>query len=95
MVLQILFGFVAAVLIAFEASWELTLLFLLAFPIVGSFSFIQTRLSVGLIQKNKAKLEASGSSVVDSVTNMRTVVGLGVEDRFYSNYTKLLQGPFE
>ena len=70
-------------------------MFILAFPILGSFGFFQVRLSAGRTQKNKRRLEASGSSVVESVNNMRTVVGLGVEDRFYSNYTNLLQGPFE
>ena len=95
MVLQILFGFVATILICFTASWELTFIFILVFPILGSFTFLQVRLLAGRMQKNKAILEASGSTVVESVTNMRTVVGLGVEDRFYNKYKDLLQGPFK
>ena len=70
-------------------------MFMLAFPILGSFSFLHIRLLAGQTQKNKVKLEASGSTVVESVANIRTVVGLGVEDRFYNNYINLIQGPYK
>ena len=46
-------------------------------------------------QMDKSKLEASVYTMLESVINIRTVVGLGAEDRFYNNYTRLLLGPFK
>lgn len=92
--MQILFGLVAALAIAFSACWEITLVFVVGFPMILAFSFLQIRLLTGRAKKNKAKLEASGATVVESISNIRTVVGLGVEDKFYSKYTSLLVGPF-
>jgi len=93
-VLQILFGLVAAVVIAFSACWEVAFVFMVGFPIIGGFSFVQIKLVAGRGQSNKAKLEESGVVVVESLANMRTVVGLGVEEKFYCKYSQLLEGPF-
>ncbi len=93
-VLQTLFGLIAAVVIAFSACWEVALIFFCAFPILGAFGFLQIRLLAGRAQKNKAKLEESGAVVVESLSSIRTVVGLGVEEKFYSKYIHLLVAPF-
>lgn len=92
--LQLLFGFVAAVIIAFTASWELSFLMLLAFPILGTVAFFQIRLLVGRAQKNKKRLEKSGQTAVESIDNIRTVEGLGIEGKFLDRYNGLLAGPF-
>ena len=81
--------------IAFSASWELTLLLVFAFPILGAFGFLQFRLIRGRSAKNKKKLEESGKTAVESIDNVRTVASLGVEDMFHRRYAGLLQYPFE
>lgn len=77
-----------------DASWELTLIMIPAFPILGTVAFFQIRLLAGRAQKNKKRLEESGKTAVESIDNIRTVVGLGVESKFLNKYYDLLTGPF-
>ena len=42
---------------------------------------------------NKKTLEESGQIVVESIDNIRTVAGLGLEDKFYNQYISQLDGP--
>lgn len=93
-VMQTIFGLLAAIIIAFTASWELSFLMLLAFPILGTVAFFQIRLLAGRAQKNKRRHEKSGQTAVESIDNIRTVVGLGVEERFCRKYWDLLITPF-
>lgn len=83
-----------AIVIAFEASWELTLVLIFCFPVMALTSYFQIRLLRGRAQKNKKKLEQSGQTAVESIDNMRTVAGLGVEEKFLDRYYSLLEGPF-
>lgn len=92
--MQTIFGLIAATVIAFVASWELSLIMILAFPILGTVAFFQIRLLAGRAKKNKKRLEASGQTAVESIDSIRTVVGLGVEQRFFDKYKDLLAGPF-
>ena len=93
--MQMVFGLVAAIVIAFTASWELSFLMLTAFPILGTVAFFQIRLLAGRAQKNKKRLERSGQTAVESIDNIRTVVGLSLEKRFFQTYWDLLRGPFK
>ena len=68
---------------------------MIAFPVLGSFGFLQFRLLAGRTAKNKKKLEESGKTAVESIDNVRTVVSLGVEEMFNTRYRTLLQYPFE
>ena len=88
-------GFITAVAIAFASSWELTLVLVFCFPVLGAFSFLQIRLQAGRTAKNKKKLEESGKTAVESIDNVRTVVSLGIEDKLVAKYNDLLQYPFE
>ena len=94
-ILQTVFGFITAVVIAFTASWELSLVMIFCFPVLGAFGFLQFRLLAGRTAKNKKKLEESGKTAVESIDNVRTVVSLGVEETFITRYKNLLQYPFE
>ena len=89
-----MFGFIAALLIAFTASWELTFVLMFIFPVLGTVAYLQVRAMRGRSQKNKEQLEGSGHTTVESIDNIRTVAGLGVEDRFFASYVRQLQGPF-
>ena len=93
--LQTICSFVAAMIIAFIASWELTLVLMFVFPVIVSVSFLQLRFIAGGSAKNKKRQEASGQTAVESIENIRTVAGLGVEDRFFDKYVQLLKEPFK
>ena len=94
-VLQQVFGLVAALIIAFAATWELTLILLLCFPVLITVGFFQIRLIAGKAQKNKKGLETAGQIAVESIDNIRTVVSLSVEPRFYENYQQQIKIPFK
>ena len=94
-ILQTIFGFIAAVIIAFTASPELSSVLLICFPILAMVGFLQMRLLRGKSEKNKKSLEVSGKTAVESIDNIRTVASLGVETRFYEMYTSQLKGPFQ
>ena len=93
--LQTLFGVITALIIAFIATWELTLVVVFIFPVLGTVAFLQLKFIAGRSAKNKKRQEASGQTAVESIENIRTVAGLGVEDRFYEKYLQLLKGPFK
>lgn len=93
--LQTVTGFITAVVIAFTASWELTLVLIFCFPVLGAFSFLQIRLLAGRTGRNKKKLEESGTTAVESIDNVRTVATLGIENSLVEKYNGLLQYPFE
>ena len=94
-IIQTACGLIAATVIAFSASWELTLVLMFAFPVLAVAGYFQIRLLRGRAQKNKKRMEESGQTAVESIDNIRTVAGLGVELRFYNKYSNLLHGPFK
>ena len=65
------------------------------FPTILSEGFLQYRFLAGRTAKNKKKLEESGKTAVESIDNVRTVVSLGIEETFITQYKNLLQYPFE
>lgn len=79
---------------AFTASWELTLLLMLCFPVLVIVGFFQISLVAGKTQKNKKGLENAGQIAVESIDNIRTVVSLSVEMEFFNNYRDQIQVPF-
>ena len=94
-VLQTVFGLIVATVIAFTASWELALVLMFCFPVLGITGYFQVRLLRGRTEKNKKRMEKSGQTAYESVSNIRTVAGLGVEGRFTEEYDKTLKGPFK
>ena len=65
------------------------------FPVLGTVAFLQVKFIAGRSVKNKKRQEASGQTAVESIENIRTVAGLGVEDRFFDRYVRLLKAPFK
>ena len=89
-----MFGLIPAVIISFEASWELSFVMLLGVPAVALFNVFQIKLLRGRSHKNKKRLEESGQLAVESINNMRTVASLGLERTLCDKYNNLLKGPF-
>jgi len=93
-ILQTVFGFIAAVIIAFTASWELSLIVMLCFPVLAMVGFFQLRLLRSRSEKNKNSTETVRQVAMEFFNNIHTVAELGVEERLYRSYVSQLQGPF-
>ena len=86
---------VATAIISFLASWELTILLIPVFPLSLAFGTSHFRLVKGQVDGNRARLEKSSQVVAESITNIRTVAGLGAEELFVNKYTSYLSGNFK
>ena len=93
-ILQIAGGLITAIAVGLSASWELTLVFMFAFPPVFLATIFQVRLLSGRAQQNKKSIEESGQIAAESIDNIDTVASLGIEPLFRSRYENLLSGPF-
>lgn len=67
---------------------------MVVFPLLGGFSYLQLRFIITQSEKNKKRMEESGQIAVESIENIRTVAGLGVEEKTFLRYSKKLEGPF-
>ena len=81
---------VVTLLICFISSWQLSFVLLLAFP----FLFLTYRLGNKLLHSSGAgnddDLETSTQFVIESVTNMKTVISLGAQKYFIESVSFLL-----
>ena len=93
-VLQLAFGLIVSIIVAFEASWLLSIVFFTSFPLISLGTFIQYRSIRGRSIKNKELLAQSGKISTEAIDNIRTVASLGVEAKVYNNYSELLKPPF-
>ena len=89
-----MFGFIAALVIAFEASWLLAIVFFICFPVLFGVGYLQIFLQKGRAIKNKQLFAESGKTAVESIENIRTVVSLGIEDKLHSQYSQQIRPPF-
>lgn len=90
-----MFGFIAAVIIAFEASWLLAIVLFVCFPALAGVGYIQIALQKGRAIKSKELFAESGKTAVESIENIRTVVSLGIEDKLHARYGQQIEPPFE
>ena len=68
---------------------------LVLFPMVGTVSFLEYQSHRGHSEKNIENLEENEWTTVESIENIRTVAGLGLEDRFFSIFVKQLKKLFK
>ena len=85
---------ITALVIGLVATWQLALLMMVCFATVALTSFLQLKLIQGRSNKNKELLEDSASTAVETFSNARTVIGLGVGERFSQMYSNKLDRPF-
>ncbi|XP_048367466.1 ATP-binding cassette sub-family B member 5 [Sphaerodactylus townsendi] len=88
------FTLVAAIVIAFDNGWQLTLLILACVPFVALANAIRFRSMTGHTSKDQKALEEAGRISTEAVENIRTVVALTREDRFFEQYKASLAGPY-
>ena len=84
-----------AVLVSIGANWEFALFVVIIFPLLVLIGILEVQLLKGQVKKNKENLEESGQLTVESIDNIRTVVGLGAEEAFLNKYKNLLAAPFK
>ena len=61
------------------------------FPVSMAFGASHFRLVKGQTDANRERLEKSSQVVTETITNIRTVAGLGAEDIFVHKYTSYYQ----
>ena len=93
-VLQTISGILAALIIALEASWLLTLLLFCVFPFFVLLGIAQIKLLQGRSNKNKQLAGESSKTGNEAIDNIRTVASLGIEEDFLCIYQEQLRPPF-
>ncbi|XP_060541674.1 ATP-binding cassette sub-family B member 5 isoform X2 [Pantherophis guttatus] len=89
------FTLVTALIIAFAHGWHLTLLILACIPFIIVAKAIQARSMEGHAANDQKALEEAGRISTEVVENIRTVVSLTREDRFFENYKASLYKPYK
>ena len=93
--LQTVAGFVCAMVIAFEASWLLSVVLFFCFPMLACVGYLQIKLQQGRSAKNKHLMEGSGKIFVEATDQIRTVSSLGMELNFAERYDECLKPAFK
>lgn len=81
--------------IAFEASWLLSIVLFFCFPLLASVGYLQIKLQQGRSSKNKHLMEDSGKTSVEAIDQIRTVSSLGVELKFARHFEELLRPAYK
>ncbi|XP_073533933.1 ATP-dependent translocase ABCB1-like isoform X2 [Phyllobates terribilis] len=87
------FILLAAFIIAFINSWQLTLVILLCVTIIIAANIIKQKSFMHQSSGDRKALEEAGRIWTEVVKNIRTVVSLSKEDVFYRKYNDILSGP--
>ncbi|XP_075238991.1 ATP-dependent translocase ABCB1-like [Convolutriloba macropyga] len=72
--------------IALVFGWQLALLLLAAFPLIGIAGGMQAKFAQGFSVKESEDAEQGGKVVTESISNIRTVQSLGLEKRLYNKF---------
>ncbi|KAA0159934.1 hypothetical protein FNF31_04579 [Cafeteria roenbergensis] len=80
-------------IIAFTASWQLSLVMLAIVPLLFVSSLIQFKTMSGFATASKQALEASASIASEAMVGIRTVTGLGLQRHVSAAFARSLEGP--
>ncbi|RWR80846.1 ABC transporter [Cinnamomum micranthum f. kanehirae] len=86
---------VAALAIAFEACWQLSLIVLAMLPMIGFGGWIQLKFMQGFSGDAKKKYEEASQVANDAVGSIRTVASFCAEDKVMALYKKKCEGPMK
>ena len=86
-------GVLVAIIVAFEAAWQLSLVVVSLMPFVVIAGYFQVRLQRGRAVKNKERFESTGQISTESIENIRTVHAFGLEERRIAAYYSILRSP--
>ena len=85
--------FVTGMIIAFIASWKLTLVGLALSPLIVISGYIRTKFQNSFLNENDEAFQESAAFVSETVNNMRTVASFGNEAKIMANYSQKLSLP--
>ncbi|RGB26342.1 multidrug resistance protein 1a, partial [Rhizophagus diaphanus] len=79
--------------LAFAYGWKLTLVVVATAPTVGIANYFKIRSLSGYGSKTRKAYEGTGQIVHQSVSNIRTIQSLSLENTFFEVYDKLISEP--
>lgn len=91
--MQITTSILASLCISLYLNWKLGLVLSVVIPFVMGSGILQVKISVDQSAKRMRSLEKASQIAMESISNVRTVASLGLEDTFHSLYMDLLQEP--
>ena len=86
---------ILTLVIAFAYSWIVTLVVLIALPLMLVVVSLSIKAVLYNAQSRKKKFEAAGRLSVDSINHIRTVASLTIEDNFYEQYKDEVKKPYK
>ncbi|KAG8663637.1 hypothetical protein MANES_01G234500v8 [Manihot esculenta] len=84
---------VAAMVIAFTASWQLALIILALIPLIGVNGVVQVKFMKGFSADAKVMYEEASQVANDAVGSIRTVASFCAEEKVMQLYEKKCEGP--
>ncbi|KAF8043093.1 hypothetical protein BT93_A1440 [Corymbia citriodora subsp. variegata] len=93
LIVQNIASAVAALVIAFTASWQLALIILTLFPLIGVNGYAQLKFMKGFSADAKMMYEEASQVAIDAVGNIRTVASFCAEEKMMLLYKKKCEGP--
>eukprot|EP01138_Halocafeteria_seosinensis_P015627 gb/GECG01015948.1/.p1 GENE.gb/GECG01015948.1/~~gb/GECG01015948.1/.p1 ORF type:complete len:683 (+),score=79.61 gb/GECG01015948.1/:1-2049(+) len=91
---QIYASLIAALVIALEASWLLTIIVIGIVPILLGTTKMQQRAASGLNKDAETQRDQATQVAQESLSTIRTVQSLGVQNEFFQRFMSNLEGPF-
>jgi len=92
---QAIGSFVSGMIIAFIASWQLTLISLALSPLMVMAGKMQSKFNQGFSEATDDAYKDSAAFVAEAVNNMRTVASFGKEEKLLENYSLKLEKPLK
>ncbi|KAI3440973.1 uncharacterized protein J3R85_003014 [Psidium guajava] len=86
---------VAGIVIAFVASWQLSLIVLVLLPLIFVTGYIQVKFMKGFSTDAKMMYEEASQVATDAVGSIRTVASFCSEEKIMQLYAKKCEGPIK
>lgn len=84
---------IAALVIAFQGCWQVAIIVLFMFPLVGISGWIEMKFTKGFATDEKMMYEEASQVASDSVRSIRTVASFCAERKIVEMYKKKCEGP--
>ena len=94
-VMQGLAGILIAIVIGLVYNWQLGLVCSIFLPLTIVAVILEQRIIIGADSIEKKAFEDSAKLAVEAITNIRTVAGLRIEDKYSKMYQDLLAVPLQ
>eukprot|EP01101_Sappina_pedata_P007178 TRINITY_DN374_c0_g1_i1.p1 TRINITY_DN374_c0_g1~~TRINITY_DN374_c0_g1_i1.p1 ORF type:complete len:1278 (+),score=466.09 TRINITY_DN374_c0_g1_i1:299-3835(+) len=94
LLLQNIIGVIAGLSIAFYSSYKMTLVILCCVPFIVVSGFLQMSKMKGFSEEFRKGFETAGKVASESISNIRTVASLNLEERFLRDFRFRIQEPY-